>query len=289
MTLKRLVLPRVAEVIPGVFLSRIHVDYEKLAVEDFQSEGLFLPQKLETAVHKRKIEYLLGRLCLKRCFEAFGETPVLVSMGDDRSPIWPEAWVGSISHSKGQVVAVLGSSATYSGLGIDLEALIENPSSALQLQICSDESELGEVRVGLGLTEQQALTLIFSAKESLYKLIFPRYKKFFGFQAARAKRNEKRGEPGPAKTASPIEHGPGSPKERLGTVVSDKADKTITVRIDVARRHRRYQKIVRSSTTLHAHDETNDANIGDVVRIIESRPLSATKRWRLVEVLERAK
>jgi small subunit ribosomal protein S17 len=106
---------------------------------------------------------------------------------------------------------------------------------------------------------------------------------------ARAKRNEKRGEPGPAKTASPIEHGPGSPKERLGTVVSDKADKTITVRIDVARRHRRYQKIVRSSTTLHAHDEANDANIGDVVRIIESRPLSATKRWRLVEVLERAK
>src|SRR5262249_44168558 len=72
---------------------------------------------------------------------------------------------------------------------------------------------------------------------------------------ARAKRNEKRGEAGPAKTVSPIEHGPGSPKERLGTVTSNKADKTITVRIDVARRHRRYQKIVRSSTTLHAHDE----------------------------------
>jgi small subunit ribosomal protein S17 len=106
---------------------------------------------------------------------------------------------------------------------------------------------------------------------------------------ARAKRNEKRGEAGPAKTVSPIEHGPGSPKERLGTVISDKADKTITVRIDVARRHRRYQKIVRSSTTLHAHDEANDANIGDLVRVIESRPLSATKRWRLVEVLERAK
>jgi small subunit ribosomal protein S17 len=105
----------------------------------------------------------------------------------------------------------------------------------------------------------------------------------------RAKVNAARGEAGPAKTVSPIEHGPGAPKERLGTVVSDKADKTITVRIDVARRHRRYQKIVRSSTTLHAHDEANDANIGDVVRIIESRPLSATKRWRLVEVLERAK
>jgi small subunit ribosomal protein S17 len=109
----------------------------------------------------------------------------------------------------------------------------------------------------------------------------------------RAKKREKdkaaRAEAGPAKTQSPIEHGPGAPKERLGIVTSNKADKTITVRIDTARRHRRYQKIVRSSSTLHAHDETNDANTGDTVRIIESRPLSATKRWRLVEILERAK
>ena len=109
----------------------------------------------------------------------------------------------------------------------------------------------------------------------------------------RVKKREKdraaRGEAGPAKTQSPIEHGPGAPKERLGIVTSNKADKTITVRIDTARRHRRYQKIVRSSSTLHAHDETNDANTGDTVRIIESRPLSATKRWRLVEILERAK
>ena len=58
---------------------------------------------------------------------------------------------------------------------------------------------------------------------------------------------------------------------------------------DVARRHRRYQKIVRTSTTLHAHDERNEAKVGDLVRVIESRPLSATKRWRLVEILERAK
>ena len=85
------------------------------------------------------------------------------------------------------------------------------------------------------------------------------------------------------------EHGEGRAKERLGIVTSDKADKTITVRIDVARRHRRYEKIVRSSQKLHAHDETNDAREGDRVRVIESRPLSATKRWKLVEVLERAK
>jgi small subunit ribosomal protein S17 len=81
----------------------------------------------------------------------------------------------------------------------------------------------------------------------------------------------------------------GARKVRQGVVVSDKADKTITVRIDTARRHRRYEKIVRSSTTLHAHDEANDANEGDVVRVIESRPLSRSKRWRLVDVVERAR
>jgi small subunit ribosomal protein S17 len=94
---------------------------------------------------------------------------------------------------------------------------------------------------------------------------------------------------GPQKTESPVEHGPGRPKVRQGLVISDKADKTITVRIESARRHRRYEKIVRSSSTLHAHDEANDAHAGDLVRIIESRPLSRLKRWRLVEVLERAK
>ena len=100
----------------------------------------------------------------------------------------------------------------------------------------------------------------------------------------KAKRGETRGEGTP-----PPDHGPGAPKVRLGKVVSSKADKTITVRIEVARRHRRYQKIVRSSTTLHAHDERNDANEGDLVRVIEARPMSRTKRWRLVDILERAK
>jgi small subunit ribosomal protein S17 len=81
----------------------------------------------------------------------------------------------------------------------------------------------------------------------------------------------------------------GTLKVRQGVVVSDKADKTITVRIDVAHRHRMYKKIVRTSSTLHAHDEQNEANVGDTVRVIECRPLSRTKRWRLVEVLERAR
>jgi small subunit ribosomal protein S17 len=106
----------------------------------------------------------------------------------------------------------------------------------------------------------------------------------------RVKAAERRASAPPAAPLPPV-HAPveGAPKVRQGIVVSDKADKTITVRIDVARRHRRYEKIVRSSSTLHAHDENNDAHEGDVVRVVESRPLSRLKRWKLVDVVERAR
>jgi small subunit ribosomal protein S17 len=108
---------------------------------------------------------------------------------------------------------------------------------------------------------------------------------------ARQKRGERRAAAPPAEEAPALhpELPKGNRKVRQGVVVSNKADKTITVRIDLARRHRMYGKVVRSSGTLHAHDERNDANIGDTVRVIESRPLSRTKRWRLVEILERAR
>jgi small subunit ribosomal protein S17 len=106
----------------------------------------------------------------------------------------------------------------------------------------------------------------------------------------REKERASRAEGGaPAVATAPREHGPGRPKERQGVVVSAKPDKTITVRIDTTRRHRTYKKIVRESSTLHAHDERNDANEGDKVRVVETRPLSKTKRWRLDEVLERAR
>ena len=92
-----------------------------------------------------------------------------------------------------------------------------------------------------------------------------------------------------AEPAHAPEHGPGRPKVRQGIVISDKADKTIVVRVDIARRHKRYHKILRSSITLHAHDEANDAHTGDTVRVQECRPMSRTKRWRLLDVLERAR
>ena len=78
-------------------------------------------------------------------------------------------------------------------------------------------------------------------------------------------------------------------KERRGIVVSDAMDKTIVVRIDVAQKDERYGKVVRRSSKLHAHDEQNAAGVGDLVRVVETRPLSAMKRWRLLEILKKAK
>ena len=78
-------------------------------------------------------------------------------------------------------------------------------------------------------------------------------------------------------------------KQRIGVVTSNKMDKTIAVSVERRLRHPIYGKFVKKSNKFMAHDENNDCNIGDVVRIMESRPLSKTKRWRLVEIVERAK
>ncbi len=104
---------------------------------------------------------------------------------------------------------------------------------------------------------------------------------------ARAVARQRRGEPGHG--TPPQEAKPGTKKVRQGIVVSAKTDKTITVRIAITRRHPTYEKVVRNTNTIHAHDEENQAQEGDTVRVVESRPLSRTKRWRLVEVLERAR
>ncbi|WP_168704508.1 30S ribosomal protein S17 [Gordonia paraffinivorans] len=81
----------------------------------------------------------------------------------------------------------------------------------------------------------------------------------------------------------------GRRKERIGYVVSDKMQKTIVVELEDRKRHALYNKIIRTTSKVKAHDENGDAGVGDRVRIMETRPLSATKRWRLVEVLEKAK
>ena len=116
-------------------------------------------------------------------------------------------------------------------------------------------------------------------KPAVKKVAAPEVKAVKKVSAARSKAKAERKAP---------EKVPGR-KERRGIVVSDAMDKTIVVRIDVVQKHERYGKVVRRSTKLHAHDEQNTAGVGDLVRVVETRPLSATKHWRLLEVLEKAK
>ena len=78
-------------------------------------------------------------------------------------------------------------------------------------------------------------------------------------------------------------------KTRVGQVVSDKMDKTIVVAIENSVQHKLYKKIVKNTYKLKAHDENNECRVGDVVKVMETRPLSKDKRWRLVEILEKAK
>jgi small subunit ribosomal protein S17 len=85
------------------------------------------------------------------------------------------------------------------------------------------------------------------------------------------------------------EHERGRHQERRGVVVSDAMDKTIVVKVEAVRSHQRYKKVIRRSVKFHAHDEQNQAKVGDLVRIVETRPLSKSKNWRLAEVLEAAK
>ncbi len=107
-------------------------------------------------------------------------------------------------------------------------------------------------------------------------------------QRPKAKR-EQVGERKPITRLPKPEHERGRRQERRGVVVSAAMDKTIVVRVDVVKSHPRYKKVVRRSQRFHAHDEQNQAKAGDIVRIVETRPLSKTKNWRLAEVVEAAK
>jgi small subunit ribosomal protein S17 len=95
-----------------------------------------------------------------------------------------------------------------------------------------------------------------------------------------------------AEAAVAPESAPAKPKSRkqvkVGRVVSNKNDKTVVVAVDYLRRHRLYRKMLRRTSRFHAHDEHNECQMGDLVRIVESRPLSKLKRWRVTEIIQRA-
>ena len=120
----------------------------------------------------------------------------------------------------------------------------------------------------------------------------PRSKKRLPRQLRRQRsrpQREQSGERKPIVRLPKPEHERGRSQERRGVVVSSVMDKTIVVKVETVKAHPRYKKVVRRSSKYHAHDERNAANVGDLVRIVETRPLSKTKTWRLAEIIEAAR
>ncbi|CAM4265749.1 4'-phosphopantetheinyl transferase family protein [Pseudoalteromonas byunsanensis] len=151
---------------------------------DFLSHNIVMSQKLQNAVPKRRVEYLAGRICAKQALAKISVTGFEIDSGEDRAPVWPEGIIGSISHTQGIAMAMVTNSNSLRGLGIDIETLMPNEQEQrLQAQILHPFE--AEAFKALGQHLSSPLTVVFSAKESIYKALYPSVKRFFGFDAAK--------------------------------------------------------------------------------------------------------
>ncbi len=178
-------LGQLEERAPGVFQFTLRWTEAEISVQDFLEQGLVLPEHLQKAIAKRQLDYLAGRYCVQQTYAAFdlGALP-LPTQGPDRAPIWPEGWCGSITHTRGVASAVLSRTSRVRHLGLDIEHSIGQKSSGISTQICSHPSEWPDLNQRLGCPDELGLTLIFSAKESLFKALYPSVQSYFGFSAA---------------------------------------------------------------------------------------------------------
>jgi small subunit ribosomal protein S17 len=211
---------------------------------------------------------------------------------EEKTPDSIQAEVETAASAEGAGASVSGDERSEAGSTVDTPE--ETPAPAAAAPAASADE------VGRGDERSEAVQEVLEPKERRARRAQTAKLRRAYRLRERTKAAEKRAaEPTPEPTASAGASSPASPrapqhrtgraKVRQGIVVSDKADKTIVVRVDVTRRHRRYGKIMRTSSKLHAHDERNDAGTGDTVRVIECRPMSRSKRWRLTDVLEKAK
>ena len=175
---------------PDLLLHRICFDAAAFTPASFAAQGMALPASLQGAAPKRLGEFLAGRLAAREALRPFGLAGSTVAIGSAREPLWPEGMEGSISHSQlaGQGVALCGVRPAQGGMGLDLEAWLEADQAAQLWPGIVDEDEWGRLEAGagaVGLDRAQGLTLVFSAKESLFKALYPRVGRYFDFLDAR--------------------------------------------------------------------------------------------------------
>ncbi|WP_397472514.1 4'-phosphopantetheinyl transferase [Rheinheimera sp.] len=146
--------------------------------------GAKLDDSLNRSVNKRKAEYVAGRFLARMGLESLGSDQHTVFTNPDRSPLWPQAYLGSISHANGVAICAVSKQVHTKHVGIDIETVLEPKIAAeLAASILVDS----EIPLVGSLTNPNAemLTLVFSAKESLYKALYPEVGRFFGFESAR--------------------------------------------------------------------------------------------------------
>jgi enterobactin synthetase component D len=150
------------------------------------SRAVGIPESLERASAKRQREFIVGRYCssiaLDQLLGASGGR--VIGIGNHREPLWPQNVVGSISHSDTHALAVVARQDDAASLGVDIENWIEQKSAAELIPLITSSASETNLLKARSFTETQALTLIFSAKESLFKCLFPLVQEYFGFNDA---------------------------------------------------------------------------------------------------------
>ncbi|CAM3958497.1 Enterobactin synthase component D [Pseudomonas reidholzensis] len=167
--------------VAGAVLVSCAFDPSQLAADDFQRAGIEQTASLQRSVAKRQAEYLAGRVCARAALQRLDGRDYVPGTHEDRSPIWPSAVHGSITHGKGWAAAVVAADGACRGLGLDQESLLDDERAERLAAEILTPAELARLdRSQLGLT----VTLTFSLKESLFKTLYPLTRQRFYFEHA---------------------------------------------------------------------------------------------------------
>ncbi|MGO1616370.1 MAG: 4'-phosphopantetheinyl transferase family protein [Oceanisphaera sp.] len=170
--------------LPHLHLVTTYFDHAPLNEQDFSRSGITLPPSLHTASPKRRAEFLAGRLCAQRALLMLTHTASSPAMNADKSPLWPQYCVGSITHSDHWAAAVVAKQADYLGLGLDIEPYLSATDGQKLAPALLTQAELTLIKACSEAQFALMVTLIFSLKESLFKALYPLVGTRFYFEEA---------------------------------------------------------------------------------------------------------
>lgn len=168
--------------LPDLIFTSTRFDPNYFSSADFSRAKVVPSNSILRSVVKRQAEFLAGRICAREAMRYLGLTDSYPGVAMDRSPVWPFAVVGSISHTRGLAAAVVGGADNYLGLGLDCESILNpNQSESLAREILAAQEERVLVDQASAIATNVQLSLVFSLKESLFKAIYPSARRFFDF------------------------------------------------------------------------------------------------------------